>query len=277
MNIDTLILSGGSTRGISFLGAIKYLVENNYIDNNFKNIKKIICVSASFIFVLTIILNDFNYTLIEKKMFDFNFKDILNIDDISFRNLFNHYGLIDYNKNHIYIKNLLKEKYNLESISLLKLFKLSNIHIIVKVVNMDTKKIEYIDHINNPKINILKLIQMTSCIPILFKPIKYKNNLYLDGGVCGNCPIEINNSKNYISIELLGDKYNNDNIFNYILNIVNLHEPNLLIRKYDKKNININLSNLNTHFTNFDINIEMKKNLLKEGYEQTKQHFDKYK
>ena len=91
MNIDTLILSGGSTRGISFLGAIKYLVENNYIDNNFKNIKKIICVSASFIFVLTIILNDFNYTLIEKKMFDFNFKDILNIDDISFRNLFNHY------------------------------------------------------------------------------------------------------------------------------------------------------------------------------------------
>ena len=42
MNIDTLILSGGSIKGLSFLGSIKYLVENNYIDSNFKNIKKII-------------------------------------------------------------------------------------------------------------------------------------------------------------------------------------------------------------------------------------------
>ena len=30
--------------------------------------------------------------------------------------------------------------------------------------------------------NILKLLQMTTSIPIFFKPIKYKNNLYLDGG-----------------------------------------------------------------------------------------------
>ena len=55
MNIDTLILSGGSTKGISFLGSINYLIENNHIDKHFKNMKKIICVSASFLFILSII------------------------------------------------------------------------------------------------------------------------------------------------------------------------------------------------------------------------------
>jgi hypothetical protein len=41
MEIDTLILSGGSIKGISFLGSLKYLIENNYIDSRLKNIKKI--------------------------------------------------------------------------------------------------------------------------------------------------------------------------------------------------------------------------------------------
>ena len=32
MKIDTIILSGGSTKGISFLGTFNYLIENKYID-----------------------------------------------------------------------------------------------------------------------------------------------------------------------------------------------------------------------------------------------------
>ena len=71
--------------------------------------------------------------------------------------------------------------------SLLKFYKLFGIHLVVKTVNVTKDKIEYIDHINNPKINILKLIQMTTSIPLLIKPTEYKGDLYLDGGLSGNC------------------------------------------------------------------------------------------
>ena len=278
MNIDTLILSGGSIKGLSFLGSIKYLVENNYIDSNFKNIKKIICVSASFLFILILILLEYDYNNIETDMINFDYKHFLDINDISIKSFINEYGFINYNRNHIYIQKLLKEKYNVESISLLKLYKISGIHIIVKVVNVTNDKIEYIDHINNPKINILKLIQMTTCIPLLIKPVKYKNNLYLDGGLSGNCPIEINNSDNYLCIEIYGEKYRKiNNVLDYIIKSWNMYSPDILIRKYDKKNIKINVSQLNIDFTDFDINYDIKKKLLKEGYEQTKLHFDKYK
>ena len=77
-------------------------------------------------------------------------------------------------KNHIYIKRLLKQKYNVENMSLLKLYKLTGKHIVVKVVNISKSCVEYIDHINNPKMNILKLLQMTTAIPLFLKPIKYK-------------------------------------------------------------------------------------------------------
>ena len=41
MEIDTLILSGASSRGVIFLGCLNYLIENNFIKKNFENINKI--------------------------------------------------------------------------------------------------------------------------------------------------------------------------------------------------------------------------------------------
>ena len=40
MKIDTLILSGASTRGVVFFGCLDYLIENNLIDKDFKNTLK---------------------------------------------------------------------------------------------------------------------------------------------------------------------------------------------------------------------------------------------
>ena len=171
MEIDTLIFSGASTRGVIFFGCLDYLIENNLIDKDLKNIKKILCVSASFLFILTVLLLNYDYEYIKEEIFNFDFNECLNINDLSLKSFIDDYGFINYNKNHIYIKNLLKQKYNVEKMSLLKLYKLTGKHIVVKVVNVSKDCVEYIDHINNPKMNILKLLQMTTAIPIFFKPI----------------------------------------------------------------------------------------------------------
>jgi len=210
-------------------------------------------------------------------MLDFNFEDFLNINDISLKNLFINYGLINKNKNHIYIKKLLKEKYNKENLSLLSLYKKTNIHIIVKVSNITKKKIEYIDHINNPKINIFKLIQMTTAMPIIFQPVKYKNDIYIDGGLCGNLPIEINDSVDYLSIDILGGNDENiNNIFDYLSKLYWMYTPDTIMRKYDIKNIKLNLDELNIDLTDFNLNKDIKNKLIDMGYEQAKKHFNDY-
>lgn len=276
MKIDTLVLSGGSVKGISFLGSLKYLIENKYIDSRLKNIKKIYCVSASIIFVLSLILLDFDYDYIESEMINFNYNNLLNINDISIKNFVNDYGFINYNRNYIYIQKLLKEKYNCESMSLKRFYNLFGIHIVVKVVNVTKDKIEYIDHINNPKINILKLIQMTTSIPLLIKPINHKGDLYLDGGLSGNCPIEVNDSENYLCIEIIPNKYDNkiNNVFDFVKKGWEMYSPDILIRKYDKNNIKIDLTNLNLNLSSFNLDNDKKKILLIEGYNQTRNHFN---
>jgi predicted patatin/cPLA2 family phospholipase len=278
MDIDTLIFSGGSVKGISFLGSINHLIEKGIIDKKFKNIKKIYCVSASILFVISLILLDYDTKILEEDMINFDYNTVLNINDISLKSFINEYGFINYNKTYIYIQKLLKEKYNCESISLSRLFKISNIHLVVKVVNVSQDRIEYIDHINNPKINTLKLIQMTTAIPLLVKPIKYKNDLYQDGGLSGNCPIEVNESENYLCIEILPNKCKKDinNILDYVVKGWDMYSPDILIRKYDKKNIKIDLSHLNIILSDFNIDNITKKTLLNEGYNQTMKHINHY-
>ena len=274
MKIDTLIFSGGSTKGIAFLGSFKYLVENNYINYELTGIKKIICVSASYVFVLMLVLLNCDYEYMENETLKFNFENFLNINDISLKNLIDDYGFINYNHNHVYIKNVLKDTYNVDKMSLLKLYKLTNIHIIVKVVNVSKQRIEYMDHINNPKMNILKLLQMTTAIPILLKPIKYKGDLYLDGRLSGNCPIEINDSDNYLCIDIKSEnKIEINNVLDYIQCGWKMYSPDILTRQYNKNNIKIDLSELNISFAKFNLDMDTKKKILEKGYEDTKNHF----
>ena len=274
MEIDTLIFSGASTRGVIFLGYLNYLIENNLIDKYFKNIKKIYCVSASYMFVLSVLLLKYDYNKIKEDIFNFNFNDFLNINDLSLKSFINDYGFINYNKNHIYIKTLLKTKYNVDKMSLLKLYKLTGKHIIVKVVNVSKDSIEYIDHINNPKMNILKLLQMTTAIPLLLKPIKYKEDLYLDGGLSGNCPLETNNSKNYLCIYIIKREQNRkiNNIYDFVLKGWNMYDPDILLKK-NYRIIIVNTNLLNIHASNFNISTEQKNIMLEMGYNVTREHF----
>ena len=111
---------------------------------------------------------------------------------------------------------------------------------------------------------------MTTCIPIIFKPIIYKNNYYVDGGLCGNFPKEINKSKNYLVLNILNSDENNiENFLDYLLSIKKLigRTQN---NKYNKKIINLKI---NTSILDLDIPLENKKKIIKEGYLQTENQF----
>ena len=53
-----------------FFGCLDYLIENNLMDKDFKNIKYI--VAASFLFILTILLLDYDYEYIKEEIFNFD-------------------------------------------------------------------------------------------------------------------------------------------------------------------------------------------------------------
>ena len=262
--INTLILSGGSSKGIAYIGIFQSLFYNNII--NIDNIKYIISCSAGSIFSLILCLN-YNLNIIKKIFINFNHANLFDLNNLD--DLFSNNGLFDINKLKLFIQLLLYHKFNTYNISLIDLYKKTNIKLIIKVYNYSKKKNQYISYINHPNMNIIDLICMSCSIPFIFKYYQYNNQIYIDGGITGNLPILKNKKyKKYLAINLNESTIHNKlNILSYIQNIFNIRFSNK-----SKQNNRILNYDINLDFYNFDISILDKLNIIHNSYNITNKY-----
>ena len=276
MKPDTLFLSGGGVNCIAFLGALKYLIENQTIDENFKNFKNIVCVSGSAFYILPLLLGS-SLGVLTKVCMKFDNETLVDFTTFDLNRLFENFGLYD----NRFIENLcsviLKNHNFSEKITLLELYEYTTVNFVLKTTNISKYRIEYINHISHPDLSVIEAIKMTTCVPLLFQPIKYNDDLYVDGGLCGNYPIEYNRtlkSKNYLGIHIKvkdKEKHVND-IFSY-LNRLQMAptSPYDSIHKKRKNTILIIVNELGTVFKKtYDENMK----ILINGYLSCKTHFN---
>ena len=205
MKIDTLVLSGGSTKVPAYVGAFRALKDCNIINDKLEGIKHIIVCSVGMLVALCILLG-VNEQVIESIMKGMCFSDFLDLENININDLLFKFGLFDNSKVSTIIGSILRERYSKDDMTLKELYELTNIKLTGKVVNHTKGCIEYMSYENEPNLSIMKLLLMTTSIPLFFKPIKYKECLYVDGGTAGGLPIEIG-GEHYLGIHLKGGWY----------------------------------------------------------------------
>ena len=283
LDIDTLLISGGGINSISSLGCLKYLIDNNLIDKELKIFKNIIGVSGGLIHILPIIVG---YTIDET--IDLYIKvDINNyLPDISLKYLLDNYGIYDNSIIKHITELILKHKNINKKINLLDLYKLTKKNIYFKTINITREKVLFINHKNYPNLLLSDALCMTSAAPPIFKPIKYKNNMYIDGGFCGNFPFDKENKyKKYIGINITinhlhrnrfqKNKNKNKNKINNLLDYLKLlfKLSGTQLRESDNKNRIINI-NLTGSGLNFKEKNKKKNEILNLGYKKTYVHFN---
>tara|TARA_B100000575_G_C23142484_1_gene665380 strand:+ start:4295 stop:5143 length:849 start_codon:yes stop_codon:yes gene_type:complete len=277
---DTLFLSGGGVNCLAFLGSLQYLIEKEIINENFQGIKNIVCVSGSSFHILPLLLG---YTLKSCLTICLNFNNDQLIDYTKFdiNNLLENYGMYD-NDFLIKICSVLLEKKNLSpKITLKEFYDHTKINFYFKTSNLSKSKIVYLSHKTFPELPLIQAIQMTTCLPLIFKPIQYKGDYYVDGGLCGNFPIEFNKelkSKNYLGIYVsnLGEKEEKIlTIFDYIGSLYKMPwSPYDEVKlKKNKKIITILMNKTGLVFTQTK---EEKEELLRYSYKSTMDHFNSY-
>ena len=205
--IDTLVISGASTKVIAFIGIFRALYEKGILSPDLKGIKHISCVSIGFFYsiILSLRISErFCYECILKT----NFMNFLNLDEISIYSLIHDMGFLDHSKVSRPIELILKDVFKKEDVTLQELYDKTKIKITVKCVNVTKSDTYFINHETDPKLTVLQLLLMTTAIPLFFKPILYKDCYYIDGGLSGNLPIEGIDVKkdNYLGIYISGNK-----------------------------------------------------------------------
>lgn len=272
MKIDTLFLSGCGTKGSAFIGSLKYLYEKNI----FKNIKRYVCVSGSSI-ICILLCCGYNINTIYHINNHLNYTDFIDLDDLN--EIFNKQGLFTNDKIGDLIETILYKKYGIRNMTLKVFYDKCKIHYICKVYNLSKKSEEYYCYQTNPDLKVSTLIKMTTCIPFFFKPIKYNNDYYVDGGILCMMPF-IEKYKNYLGIYIKENKeYNIDNmnIFDYYLYINSCltQKCKIDMDKLDKSRM-IYIYTKNIPCIDFDICKDDKIHMLKDGYIQTQKHVEKY-
>jgi NTE family protein len=180
---DTLVLSGASIKGFITLGALQYLYDISAL----KNIKTYVGTSSGSIISYLLIIG---YTPIEiltyictnqilEKMKNFNLSDMLNGKGAC---------SFDIIQSHL-------EKMTISKIgyfpTLNDLYKNNGITLICSTYNFTENRGEYLSWETHPFLPCLTALRMSSNLPLIFEPYKYSNNLYVDGYISDNFPIEI--------------------------------------------------------------------------------------
>ena len=267
-NPDTLVISGASTKVVSFVGIFRALFEKDILKENLEGIKEIHTLSIGTFYALCLILN-FSERVIYECLIRSEFSECLDVDEINFNDVSKSLGLISHEK---YFKRLMKNifmfKFQKEDITLKELYEYNPIDLYIKCVNVSKQSSVHFNHKTHPNMSITKLLIMTTTLPIFFKPQKYKNDYYVDGGLSGNLPVEKVKSKNVLCIHIKRCMKNIDEetipLLGFLQNMCSV--SSLSYNKYKKHTINV-VIDLSTYDFNIDKN--KKDKIIKMGYEQT--------
>lgn len=187
-HIKHLVLSGGGMLGISYIGLVKYLEENlpNPIINNLKSITG---CSAGALFG-TLIAIGYTYTEMINLAKNMNFKEYMVINAESIINFMKLKGLESGKNLNTFVKKCIKDKVGNEDITFKEIKKKFNIDLQIGVTNLSKSRFEIMNSTNTPDIPVHKAISASIAIPFVFEPVVFGEDVYCDGGLLNNLPIE---------------------------------------------------------------------------------------
>lgn len=178
---DTLILSGGSTKGFGIVGSLQYLQDNGMLPH----IRKFIGTSIGAILAYLVCIG---YNPIEIMIVSSQKQVFEKMTNIDIMNVIQGSGAISF---HIFQEML--EKLTIDKvkkfITLSDLYKKYNKELVCCTYNLTLHKPEYISYKTHPDLNCITALRMSANIPFLFETFVYDDYKYLDGGIADNFPL----------------------------------------------------------------------------------------
>lgn len=187
MTIKHIVISGAAYNGIDLVGILTELFENKVFKRD--DIKSVYGSSAGAIVLAIWMLG------IEKEiLFDFIIRKpwnkIYTFKAEMFLELFNSKGMLDEKLIHEIMNPLLRSKDLSPDITLSEFYIYTNIKFTIYTTHFNTWKGIPITSESHPDLKLIDALYMSSAMPVIFKPIVMKGEIYVDGAVTKHYPIK---------------------------------------------------------------------------------------
>tara|TARA_B100001123_G_C15308454_1_gene1023511 strand:+ start:18 stop:1127 length:1110 start_codon:yes stop_codon:yes gene_type:complete len=271
--ITTLVFSGGGTKGISFIGAIKYLEELDIL----KNINKYIASSIGSV-IATFLCLGYNVNTIHRLIHQL---DLTLLQDINLHSIMNftcNFGIDNGNNFMKLIKIIIKKKTGNEDITLKELFHFTNKVIVITGTCLNNSSTYFFDYKKNPNMKLCEAIRISTCFPLYFHCCTYDNKIFVDGALSCYFPISIcEQDEHYLGIVIDDTTHEQldtiDDIFTFVQCLFHVNFKQYkenMIRKHKYKTIVIPM---NASSIDFQLNDEEKQHFYQIGYKASEDFF----
>lgn len=274
---DTLVLSGGSMKAVSLLGAVEYCRENGFLDS----IKTFIGTSAGAIICYLLCLG---YTPMELLVYLCSHS--LLETDFDLKKMMNGGGAISFYPLQVHLETLTIRKIG-RYISLGDILEKFGKTLIIPVYNYTLQKTEYLSSKTHPDIPCIVALRMTCALPFVFEPLYYMDCYYIDGAIGDNFAIDYEcGEKGTVRPRRLGitiDFDRNDEtlppqteILSYLYNIIMIPVRTLFHQKITE---NARLCDIivvanDIGLLQFQVSRQDKLNMFSVGYKIAKEYFE---
>jgi predicted acylesterase/phospholipase RssA len=198
--VKHLVISGGSFKGIAFLGVIECLQRNQKL--KIKQLETLAGSSVGAIIACFLVVG-YNVAEIFKLILDTNFQDLV---DVHVSKLLTNFGLDSGHRLVTVIKNCFIAKGFDPDITFEQLYAKTQQRLVITASCLG-KGVTYFDYLSHPDLSVVVALRMSFGIPFLFTAVKYQGDYYVDGGLLDNCPMTILSKESPDSIIIIRASY----------------------------------------------------------------------
>lgn len=280
ISFSSLCFSGGALKTLCIIGAIEYLEYSKAL----VNVKNVIGTSAGSIlaFLFTIGYTSSEMTKLAKEILANDY--FVSFDALQMCDLFDNYGIDSGTRLEEFLRLALKRKMNRDDITFMELAKVTGKNLIVCVANLTKEKTEYWNVDNKANTSVIKAIRVSCTLPIMYTPMMVNGDMYVDGSLYDNFPIQYFEGKlmkDIFGINITANNYQKtDTFLNYITFLLFT-----VVEKMNDKPINnrekniITVAFIDDDFIKMeDLKLVISEDLIKKfislGYESTKKRLE---
>ena len=188
MTIKHLVISGGGPSGILTYGIASQLEKKGFW--HLSNIKSIYGCSVG-AYIGVILSLGYEWAWLDDYFIKRPWDKLVTSSKTRLTDIYEKKCLLNENFYREGTIPFLKAKNLSVEITLLELYEYNNIDIHMYATNINSEELEKIDisHKTHPNLSLITALRMTMAFPLIFEPILYENQCYIDGGLMNNFPL----------------------------------------------------------------------------------------
>ena len=268
--IKNLVLAGAQIKGISYVGCIKALNELRLL-NEIENY----CGVSSGSIVSLLLFLEIDYVSMVKLIYDIvNYENLRSNDRIKVLDILEYYGVESGDNLIKILEVIINKKTGSKKATFKDLHELyPGKKLIIVGTNLTDNKTEFFSIDSTPDMVVSKAIRISVSVPFIFTKVDYRDNIYIDGGVGCNLPMDFfkDDMEHTLGISIISLSYVTeiDTFEKYINRVFRRlmdNNDNYIIERYSD---NMLIITVDYDYMNIDLCEEKKDYLLDSGYRQT--------